>query len=90
MTADKIRTNVYLDKELKEQAKKLFKKYGMSFSDGLNILLRQVVSKKEIPMPPELDIEPVFPGDPDYEAMQKAKKRRKEEEYVAFDQIDWN
>jgi antitoxin component of RelBE/YafQ-DinJ toxin-antitoxin module len=36
MTADKIRTNVYLDKQLKEEAKKLFKEYGMSFSDGLN------------------------------------------------------
>ena len=47
MAADKIRTNVYLDKQLKEEAKKLFKEYGMSFSDGLNFLLRQVVTKKK-------------------------------------------
>ena len=58
MTADKIRTNVYLDKQLKEEAKKLFKEYGMSFSDGLNFLLHQVVTKKEVPISNELEIEP--------------------------------
>jgi len=59
MTSSKIRTNVYLDSELKEQAKKLFKEYGMSFSDGINILLRKVVKEREFPIPNELDIEPI-------------------------------
>ena len=90
MTADKIRTNVYLDKALKEEAKKLFKEYGMSFSDGLNFLLRQVVTKREVPLPPELDIEPIYPGDPDYEYISKHVRHRKSEEYVSMDEINWD
>lgn len=30
----KIRTNVYLDAEIKKQAKEVFKKYGVSLSDA--------------------------------------------------------
>ncbi len=47
--ATKIRTNVYLDKELKEKAKELFKEYGLSLSDALNIILAQVVRNRELP-----------------------------------------
>ena len=90
MTADKIRTNVYLDKQLKEEAKKLFKEYGMSFSDGLNFLLRQVVTKKEVPIPNELEIEPVYPDDPDYKVIEKRRKSRHKDEYVSMDQINWD
>lgn len=48
--ATKVRTNVYLDRELKEKAKELFKEYGLSLSDALNIFLAQVVRKKEFPL----------------------------------------
>jgi DNA-damage-inducible protein J len=48
--ATKVRTNVYLDKELKDKAKELFKEYGLSLSDALNIFLAQVVRKKELPL----------------------------------------
>lgn len=48
--ATKVRTNVYLDKELKEKAKELFKEYGLSLSDALNIFLAQVVRRKELPL----------------------------------------
>ena len=91
MTADKIRTNVYLDRQLKEEAKRIFKEYGMSFSDGLNLMLRQVVTKKEIPIPKDLEIEPILPGDPDYAIMQKAREHRRKhpEDYVDFDDIAW-
>jgi len=46
--ATKVRTNVYLDRELKEKAKELFKEYGLSLSDALNIFLAQVVRRKEL------------------------------------------
>ena len=46
--ATKVRTNVYLDKELKEKAKELFKEYGLSLSDALNIFLAHVVRRKEL------------------------------------------
>lgn len=48
--ATKVRTNVYLDRELKERAKELFKEYGLSLSDALNIFLAQVVKRKELPL----------------------------------------
>ena len=83
MTADKIRTNVYLDKHLKEEAKRIFKEYGMSFSDGLNFMLRQVVNKKEIVIPKELEIEPILPGDPDYKIVEKTRG----EETVSLDEF---
>ena len=83
MTADKIRTNVYLDRQLKEEAKRIFKEYGMSFSDGLNFMLRQVVTKKGIPIPKELEIEPILPEDPDY----KIVERTRGEETVSLDEF---
>ena len=83
MTADKIRTNVYLDKHLKEEAKRIFKEYGMSFSDGLNLLLRQVVTKKGISIPEELEVEPILPGDPDYRIVESTRG----EETVSLDEF---
>ena len=46
---EKTRTNVYLDKAMKEQAQKIFKKYGMGLSDAFNIFLSQSVMEKGIP-----------------------------------------
>ncbi len=46
----KVRTNVYLDRELKEKAKKVFKAYGLSLSDAFNLFLAKVVKKNELPL----------------------------------------
>ncbi|WP_458699932.1 type II toxin-antitoxin system RelB/DinJ family antitoxin [Sulfurospirillum sp. 1307] len=46
---NKVRTNVYLDKTMKEQAKDIFKQYGMGLSDAFNIFLSQSVMEKGIP-----------------------------------------
>lgn len=43
------RTNVYLDTEMKEKAKEIFKQYGMGLSDAFNIFLSQAVMEKGIP-----------------------------------------
>ena len=90
MTVDKVRTNVYLDKSLKEEAKQFFKQYGLSLSDGLNFLLKKTLEKKELDL--DMQIEPVLPGDSDYELLQKAKKHFKEhpEDYVTLDEINWD
>jgi DNA-damage-inducible protein J len=74
MTYEKVRSNVYLDKNLKEKAKELFREYGLSLSDGLNMLLKQAIEKKDKILVSEFDIEPVYPDDPDYKLMQEAKK----------------
>ena len=48
-STNKVRTNVYLDKTMKEQAKDIFKQYGMGLSDAFNIFLSQSVMEKGIP-----------------------------------------
>jgi len=45
----KIRTNVYLDANIKKKAQEIFKQYGMGLSDAFNIFLSQVVMEKGIP-----------------------------------------
>jgi len=90
MTFDKVRTNVYLDKNLKDQAKEFFKQYGLSLSDGLNFLLKKTLEKKELDL--NMQIEPVLPEDTDYEIAKNAYKNYKKhpENYVTFDEINWD
>ncbi len=92
MATTKIRSNLYLDKELKEKAKEIFKEYGLSLSDGINMLLNRVVKNRELIVPKELDIEPIDKNDPDYEIVKKAREERKKnpKEYVSFNDIDWD
>ena len=73
----KVRSNVYLNATLKQNAKEIFKGYGLSFSDGLNLLLRQVADKKSPILINDLDIEPVYPDDPDYKLIQEASRNSK-------------
>jgi DNA-damage-inducible protein J len=46
---EKIRTNVYLDAEMKAKATEIFKAYGMGLSDAFNIFLSQAVMERGIP-----------------------------------------
>ena len=89
MTFDKVRTNVYLDKNLKNQAKEFFKQYGLSLSDGLNFLLKKTLEKKELDL--DMEIEPILPSDPDFKIAKNAYKNYKKnpENYVTFDEINW-
>lgn len=73
MATTKVRSNVYLDKDLKEKAKEIFKEYGLSLSDGINMLLSRVVKNKELIVPKELDIEPIDKNDPDYKLVEKTR-----------------
>jgi len=90
MATTKVRTNIYLDKNLKEQAKVFFKEYGLSLSDGLNFLLKKTLKKKELDL--DMEIEPILPEDPDYEALQKAREHFKKhpEDYVTLDEVNWD
>jgi len=86
MTFEKIRTNVYLDKNLKDQAKEFFKSYGLSLSDGLNFLLKKTLDKKDLDL--DMKIEPILPGDTDYEIAKNAYENYKKhpEDYLDFDE----
>ena len=50
-------TSIRVDREAKEKANSVFKQYGLSLSDGINIFLHQVVLNNgfpfEIKMPTE-------------------------------------
>ena len=73
MATTKIRSNLYLDKELKEKAKAIFKEYGLSLSDGINMLLNRVVKNRELIVPKELDIELIGKNDLDYKIVEKTR-----------------
>lgn len=47
--SEKSRTNVYLDSHIKDEAKLLFKKYGISLSEAINMFLAQSVYNRGIP-----------------------------------------
>lgn len=79
----KVRSNVYLDTKLKEDAKEIFKSYGLSFSDGVNFLLKQATDKKSLILTNDLNIEPVHENDPDYKIMQEAKQ----EDTISLDEF---
>ena len=49
MVGKKSRTNVYLDTALKEQAKEIYKHYGLSLSEAVNIFLAQSVFNRGLP-----------------------------------------
>jgi DNA-damage-inducible protein J len=49
MVTQKIRTNVYLDINLKEQAKEIYKQYGITLSDAFNMFLAQSVFNRGLP-----------------------------------------
>ena len=70
----KIRSNVYLDTELKESAREMFKNYGLSLSDGINFLLKQATEKKSPIL--DLNIEQISPNDPDYKLVEEARRNR--------------
>ena len=67
MVAQKIRTNVYLDSDMKEQAKNIFKKYGVSLSDAINMFLTQSVIERGLPF------EMKIPNDETIQAIQDAR-----------------
>lgn len=67
MTA-KVRTNVYLDSEMKAKAQEIFKTYGIDLSDAFNMLLSQSVLEIEIPF--EIKI----PNDETIQAIEDARE----------------
>ena len=49
MVVEKSRTNVYLDTNLKEQAKEIYSNYGLSLSQAVNMFLAQSVFSRGLP-----------------------------------------
>ena len=49
VTTQKVRTNIYLDQQVKAEAKELFKKFHISLSDAVNLFLSQSVLEQGLP-----------------------------------------
>ncbi|MEA3456793.1 MAG: type II toxin-antitoxin system RelB/DinJ family antitoxin [Campylobacterota bacterium] len=75
----KTRTNIYIDEQLKDEAKAFLKQYGISLSNGVNLLLQQMVQKKKIPLLDEIEL--IRPGEEDYKLIEETK----DEETVSLD-----
>jgi len=84
MSTTIIRNDIRLDNNLLEEAKKLFKTYGLTLNDGMNLLLKQIVRKKELP----ISIEPLSPNENDYKFLEQ--KSKNPDNYVKFDDINWD
>jgi len=54
MISNKIRTNIYINEEIKIEAQKLFKKFNISLSDAINLFLTQSVLSQSIPFKIEI------------------------------------
>jgi DNA-damage-inducible protein J len=79
MIATKTRTNVYLDEAIKEQAKKIFKKYGVSLSEAINMFLVQSVLERGLPF------EMKIPNDETTSAMNEIKEGKTDK--LSFDEL---
>ncbi len=79
MVAEKTRTNVYLDTNLKAQAKDIYKQYGLTLSDAVNMFLAQSVFNKGLPF--DLKI----PNDETLQAMKDVKNNKNYEDITLED-----
>jgi len=78
MSTMKVRTNLYLNSELKEQAQKKLDEYGMNLSSFVNVMLAKFLQKDvDMLLPPET--EAVFR---DFEG-----NRKTFEEPITFDEF---
>jgi len=67
--SERVRTSLTLDKELKEKARAIIKRYGLSLSDAVNLFLYEVVSKGELEIGRE-----VLPTEETWEAIQASRR----------------
>jgi DNA-damage-inducible protein J len=79
MISQKTRTNVYLDKTIKEKAKEIYKQYGVSLSEAINMFLVQSVLERGLPF------EMKIPNDETINAMNEIREGKTEK--VSFDEL---
>jgi DNA-damage-inducible protein J len=79
MISQKTRTNVYLDKAIKEKAKEIYKQYGVSLSEAINMFLVQSVMERGLPF------EMKIPNDETVAAMNDIRQGKTEK--VSLEQL---
>ena len=81
MVVEKSRTNIYLNTNLKEQAKEIYKHYGLSLSEAVNMFLAQSVFNRGLPF------EVKIPNDMTLKAMKDVETGENYEE-VTLEDLD--
>ena len=79
---EKVRTNVYLNKRIKESAQNILKKHGLNLSDAINLFLSIIVETKTIPF--ELRV----PNKTTRKAIQDVLEERNLEEVTIRELVD--
>ena len=64
--------NVRMDKNIKEQAQKLFSEFGLDMTTAINIFLRQSVREQKIPFEVRMNI----PNKETLEALEEVRKMK--------------
>ena len=80
MASNKIRTNIYIDKDIKKQAQRLFSAFNISLSDAINLFLTQSVFNRGIPFKIEI------PNEETQDAIKEARVR-KNVESISFNDL---
>ena len=75
----KIKTSIYLDKNIKAQAKEIFSQYGLSLSQAVNIFLTQSVLNRRLPFNVKI------PNDETLEAMRDVETENNYEDITLED-----
>lgn len=76
---EKSRTNIYLDTNIKDQAKEIFNQYGLSLSQAVNIFLTQSVLNRGLPF----DVK--IPNDETLQAMRDVETGKNYEDVTLED-----
>jgi len=80
MVSNKIRTNIYIDKNVKQQAQELFRQFNISLSDAINLFLSQSIINQGIPFKIEI------PNEKTQKAIKEAREGKNIEK-ITFEQI---
>jgi len=76
---EKSRTNIYVDVNIKDQAKDIFNQYGLSLSQAVNIFLTQSVLNRGLPF----DVK--IPNDETLQAMRDVETGKNYEDVTLED-----
>ena len=76
--------NIRTDKDIKEQADKLFAELGLNMTTAINMFLRTAIREKGIPFPIKLDV----PNEETSEAILEGRKIAEDKNAKGYSSVD--
>ena len=81
----KVNTNISIDKNLKQEAVKLFSSFGLDLSTAITLYLQQSVREQRIPFTIRMEV----PNDETVDAFNELKEmRHNKKKYKRYDSFD--